>query len=79
MNIDIPDRVLEGANISSAELMIEIAVHLYEKEILTLSQARVIAGLPLIDFQQQLAIRKIPLHYNINSLEQDMKNLGMKL
>ena len=79
MNIEIPDRVLKGANISSQELMIEIAVHLYEKKIFTINHARKLAGLPLIAFQQQLATRKIPIQYNIEDLKKDLINLDINL
>lgn len=64
---------------SSQELMIEIAAHLYEKRLLTIGQARRLASLPLIPFQQQLAKRKIAMNYNLEDLEKDLHNLGLSL
>lgn len=54
-NLVISNSVLEQANISSTELRLEIAVYLYAKERLSIGQARRLAGLDLVSFQQELA------------------------
>jgi predicted HTH domain antitoxin len=77
MIITIPDDVLKHSNISERQLLLELAVYLYSKKILTIGQARKLAKLDLIAFQQQLAHRKININYTIQDLEKDLKNLSL--
>ena len=77
MTLTIPDEVLTQTRISSAELRIELATYLYEKQRLSIGKARKIAGLNLIAFQKELAKRNIYLHLSIKDLETDLKNLSL--
>jgi predicted HTH domain antitoxin len=77
MIITIPDGVLKHSNISERQLLLELAVYLYSKKILTIGQARKLAKLDLIAFQKQLAQRKININYTIQDLEKDLKNLSL--
>ena len=54
-NLVIPGEVLEKAEISGSDLLIEIAVYLYGKERLSIGQAKDLAGLDLVSFQKELA------------------------
>jgi len=75
MNISIPDEALETAHLTPNELLIEFAAYLYDKDILSIGQAKKIAGLDLISFQKELAKRNIVIHYNIDDLNTDLTNL----
>ena len=77
MTITIPDTVLSETNISSADLRIELATYLYEKQRLSIGKARKIAGLNLIAFQKELAKRNIYLHLDIHDIETDLHNLSL--
>jgi len=48
---------------------------LFQKEKLTLAQASRFAGMNRIAFQHLLASRPIPVHYDVEDFEQDIKNL----
>lgn len=72
----IPGEVLEKAEISGSDLLIEIAVYLYGKERLSIGQAKDLAGLDLVSFQKELAKRDVYLHYDINDYYSDLGNLG---
>jgi len=48
---------------------------LFQKEKLTLAQASRFAGMNRIAFQHLLASRQIPVHYDVEDFEQDIKNL----
>ena len=76
MTFTIPDTVLAETKISSAELRIELAAYLYEKQRLSIGKARKVAGLNLIKFQKELAQRNIFLHLSVQDLETDLKNLN---
>ncbi len=75
MAVVIPDEVLQSVQMSEAELTQEIALMLFQKEKLTLAQASRLAGMPRIQFQQLLASRQIPVHYDIAELESDIATL----
>ena len=75
MSITIPDEMLATTRMSEAEMKQEIAVMLFQKEILTLAQASRFAGMNRIAFQHLLASRQIPVHYDVEDFKQDIKNL----
>ncbi len=58
-NLIISNSVLEQAQISPAELRLEIAVYLYAKERLTIGQARRLAGIDLVSFQKELTRHRV--------------------
>ncbi len=77
MTITIPDNVLTDAQITPDELLIDFAAYLYNKQILSIGQAKKIAQLDLISFQKELAKRNIYLHFDVEDLEKDLKNLNL--
>ncbi len=80
MVFEISDHLLKNAKISSEELLLEIAVMLFQKERMTLAQASQLAGLHQMQFQKELGKRKIQIHYDIIDLERDLDTIKeMKL
>jgi predicted HTH domain antitoxin len=75
MSVVISDEILHAARMSEAELKQEIAVMLFQKEKLTLGQASRLAGMNQLQFQHLLASRQIPVHYNVEDFEADIKTL----
>lgn len=73
MTITIPDQAL--SDISAADLLIEVAVYLYDKERLSMGQARKLAGMDILSFQKALADRNVYLKYSEKDLADDIKNL----
>ena len=57
------------------ELRQELALSLYAARKVTIVQAADIAGVGFFDFQGLLRERKIPQHYDIQDLEDDMRTL----
>lgn len=76
MIFSIPDAILSQANISAEQIQIEIAVFLYQRQMLSIGQAKKIAQLDLISFQQELAVRGVNIHFNATELDKDLKNLS---
>lgn len=79
MALIISDTVLEKAQISADDLLVEIACYLYARKKLSMGLAKELAGLNQIEFQQALSTREIDLHYSAEDLETDLKNLGINL
>lgn len=77
MSLVIAEETLQAAHLTAGELKQEIALLLFSQNRLTLSQASHLAELPLLRFQQLLASRNIPLHYDITDFEADLATLDM--
>lgn len=75
MDLLIKEDVLKKAEITAEELLLEIAIHLYDTERLSIGQARSLAGLDQISFQKEMAKRNVCIKYDIDDLETDLKNL----
>lgn len=75
MSVIISDEWLQAAQMSEAELRLELAIWLYQRERLTLALASRLAGLTRLQFQHALNERGIPLHYTVEDLEDDLTNL----
>ena len=75
MPVTLPDGLLESAKLTEAELKAELALALFQQERLTLGQAAELAGLPQLDFQRLLADRRIPIHYGIEEMQQDLRRV----
>lgn len=67
--------VLEELKISPDELLIDLAVYLYNTEKMTIGQAKKLAGLSQIEFQKEMARRKVYIKYDLDDLEEDLKTL----
>jgi len=75
MSVVISDDILHTTRMSRAELMQEIAVLLFQREKLTLGQASELAGMTQLQFQHILASRQIPVHYDVEEFQADLKTL----
>ena len=75
MSVVIPDDILQAAGISEAELKLEIAIMLFQQEKISIGKARRLAGMNLIEFQREIAIRGICIHYDVEEFEADLKTL----
>lgn len=79
MPVTVPDELLQSAHLTEAELRIELAVTLFQQDRLTLGQAASFANLPQLDLQRILAQRRIPLHYGVDDMEQDLARVKSRL
>jgi len=75
MSVVIPDDIMEAARLSPEELKLEIAVVLFRRGGLTLAQAGRFCGLSRVQFQKELAVRQVPVHYSVDDFESDLATL----
>jgi predicted HTH domain antitoxin len=79
VEMEIPRDVLFAARIdeekASLELKKQLAVHLFEMELISLGKAAEFAGIPRWDFMNLLGNLKIPLHYSVEDWEKDKQTL----
>lgn len=77
MTIEISDTILRKAGLSKEQLRLELAIYLFKEDKVSIGQASAIAGIHKIMFQKKLASRKIPIHYDIEDLENDLENIKL--
>ncbi len=73
IEIEIPDTVLTIPRYSKDDVMLDLAVALYQRQLYSLAKAARFAGLNRIEFQKVLADRHVPIFYD---LEIDLKTLN---
>lgn len=77
MIVEIPDRIINQSKLSAEEILLKIALVLFQEEKLTLGQASKLAGLHQFEFQKELAAKKIPVHYNEEDFERDLQTINL--
>jgi predicted HTH domain antitoxin len=73
--LEISQDILDTARLTVDELKVELAVYLYTQDRLSIGKARELAGMSLWAFRQLLASRRIPPHYDVTELEEDVATL----
>lgn len=73
--LEIPQDVLDSARLTADQLLVEVAVHLYEQGRLSIGKAHELAGLSLWEFRQLLGFRRIAPHFDAEDLQQDLETL----
>ena len=77
MIIEIPDQVTAQSGLSAKEILLKVALVLFQEEKLTLGQASKLAELHQFEFQKELAKREIPVHYGEEDYERDLLTIGL--
>lgn len=72
MNITIPDEIARVTGLSQQELLIELAVALYDNGKITLGHACKITELPEIEMQKLLASRNKNIKFDTNEINADI-------
>lgn len=62
--------------ISPQEAALHLAIGLFGDDKVTLGQAASIAGIPQPIFLQEIGKRRIPVHYGVEELEQDIATVN---
>ncbi|MBE9070340.1 UPF0175 family protein [Leptolyngbya cf. ectocarpi LEGE 11479] len=76
MSIVISDEIIRASELSQAEFLQEIALHLFQSGRLTLGYAAQMAEMEKPAFQEFLKSRQVPLYvYDVEDFEVDLKNL----
>ena len=75
MPVVITDKEIQASGLSESQFRLELAIVLFEKNIYTLGQAAHFANIPVAVMQNELSKRKIPLHYTLDDLENDYRNI----
>jgi predicted HTH domain antitoxin len=74
-HLEIPQEILGSARLTADQLLVELAVHLYEQRRLSIGKAHELAGLSFWELRQVLGLRRISPHFDAQDLEQDLETL----
>ncbi len=75
MALLITDEQLKASGLSEQQVRLELAIRLFELNVFTLGKAAEFAELHKLQMQQELAARKIPMHYDLEMLNEDIQNI----
>ena len=75
ISIEIPQEVIHATRMTPEELKRELAVYLFQQGKLSFGKACEMADMTIWDFQQLLASRGIPIHYDLEDYKEDLKTL----
>lgn len=73
--LTIPTDVLTASGLTARELLVELAVHLFEEKLISFGKAKELAGMDSWRFMRLLRSRKIAMHYDVEELKDDMDTL----
>ncbi|MBX2889625.1 MAG: UPF0175 family protein [Saprospiraceae bacterium] len=75
MVLEIPDRVLSHSKYTVEDFKLDVAVMLYQKQVMSLARAAEWVGLSRLEFQKELKDRDIHLHYEVSDLHEELATL----
>lgn len=75
MTLEISDNLMKHIGLTQEELRLSFAIFLFSTEKITIGQASRIAGIHQMEFQKELARRKITIHYDETDFERDLKTI----
>ena len=75
ISLEIPREIVLASRMTPAEMKQELAVLLYQQGKLSFGKARELAGMTVVAFQHLLGSREIPIHYDVEEYDEDLRTL----
>ncbi len=75
MSLTTFNELMQASGLSEEDFRLEIIIMLFQKKKISIGKASKLAGLPLLKFQHELAVRQIPIHYDLEEFEEDLQTL----
>ena len=76
MNFEIQDDALGSVSLTPDQARLELAVGLFAGRRVSLGRAARVSGIPQTDFLRELGRREIPIHYDPDDFEADLKTIA---
>jgi predicted HTH domain antitoxin len=76
MKLEIEDELMAGVQLSPKEARLDFAIGLFADRRVTLGRASRIAQLSQTDFLRELGQRGIPIHYDVDDFEADVRTIA---
>lgn len=75
MTLELNDTVIEQTGLSADEVLLELAIHLFETGKITVGQGGELTGLGHVGFQRELGKRRIPLPFDAEDWAHERQSL----
>jgi predicted HTH domain antitoxin len=75
MSLIISNELVQASGLSESELLQELVLLLFQQEKITLGSASRFLGMTQLEFQALLAEKDLYVHYDVDELREDVKNL----
>ena len=75
MHIEVADNILQQSGLTPDELLLEIAIALYQRGKLSMGKASQLAKVHRVVFQRALGLRGIPVNLTWEDVSRDLKTL----
>lgn len=75
MSITISNEIIEAVGMSETEFIREIAIMFFRQKKISLGKASHLAGMNQLQFLRLLGSRRIPIHYGVTELKEDLNTL----
>jgi predicted HTH domain antitoxin len=75
MSLIISDELVQASGLSESELLQELVLLVFEREKITLGSASRFLRMTQLEFQALLAKKNLYIHYDVDELNEDVKNL----
>lgn len=77
MILVISEDIVQASGLSEKELVLELIILFFERKKISIVKASQLAKMPLLQFQNELALRNINIHYDETDLDVDLKNFAI--
>lgn len=75
LQIDVPDAILNIPTYTTQDLLLDVAVALYQRRMYSLAKSARFAGVDRLQFQKILSERHVPLFYDLEIDIATLQNL----
>lgn len=75
MTLTIPTERLGNVVLDERDAVVDIAIGLYKRQMVSLGRAAEVAGMASPEFLAELGRRRIPINYGVDELREDMATL----
>jgi predicted HTH domain antitoxin len=76
MTLTIPTERLGNVVLDERDAVVDIAIGLYKRQMVSLGRAAEVAGMSSPEFLAELGRRRIPINYGVDELREDAIVLG---
>jgi predicted HTH domain antitoxin len=75
MSLIVSNELVQASGLSESELLQELVLILFQREKISLGSASRFLGITQLEFQALLAEKNLCIHYDVDELYEDVKNL----
>jgi len=72
MTLTIPTERLGNVVLDERDAVVDIAIGLYKRQMVSLGRAAEVAGMSSAEFLNELGRRRIPINYGVDELREDV-------